>query len=199
MSARRFVAVSILLLAASVMCPAQDGGLSSALSVLRSQAGSISVDMLKAIGPTYPLELQLVIEEAALPSVVENAFLETFNQRGIRIGRSELFGDGDNRLTVLVLEQRALFDSLESGLYRRTVRTVLEGRFAPAGGAALRYLGSFERMAVDTVRDRDALPWARQDVTAGQESSTFSKIIAPLVIISGAALIIYLFFAVRSF
>lgn len=198
MSARLSVTVSVLSLAALVISPAQESGDSSALSVLRSQAGSISVDVLKAIGPTYPLELQLAVEEAVLPSVVENAFLETFTQRGIRIGESGLSGDGESRLTVLVLDQRAVFVSLESGSYERTVRTVLEGRFAPGEGAPLRYLGSFERTTVDTVRDQESLPWVRQDLETGQESSTFSKILAPLVIISGAALIVYLFFAVRS-
>ena len=193
-----FAGVLFVTFAAWTPALAQETGVESVLAVLRQQAGSLSEDVLGAIGVPYPLSLGLSVEEAPLPTVIEYAFLEKFSGRGVTLRSAERTMEYSNRLTVLVFEQRATFDSLSSGGYLRTVRTVIEGRFSPEEGGTVRYLGSFERTSVDTVAAREELPWTRPVSEQDEESSAFSKILAPLVIITGAALIVYLFFAVRS-
>jgi hypothetical protein len=198
MTAKSFVAVLLVSVGAWSRVPAQATGSQTVLSVFRDQAASISEDVLRAIGPPYPLSVRLSVEEAPLPAAVEYAFLERFSARGVSLRGAEASMDYSNHLMVLILEQRVRYDSLSSGHYLRTVQTALEGRFSPGDGAPVRYLGSFQRMNVDSVAAMEEIPWSRSIDDSAEGSSTFSRIIAPLVIITGAALIVYLFFAVRS-
>jgi len=198
MIVRVLIAVSMMTVAAWVQASAQATGVASVLTVFRAQAGSISSDVLMAIGEPFPVAVRLSVEEAPLASVVEYAFLETCAERGITVRTAASTTENSNHVRILVLEQRAAFDSLDSGVYLRTVRTTCEGRFSPGDGGAVRYLGLFEQTTTDSVESREPMPWTRVETIPEEEPSVFSKALAPLVIISGAALIVYLFFAVRS-
>lgn len=198
MIVRVLFAVSMVTVAAWVQAPAQATGLASVLTVFRAQAGSISSEVLAAIGEPLPVAVRLSVEQAPLASVVEYAFLETCAEQGITVRNAASTTENSNHVRILVLEQRAVFDSLDSGLYLRTVRTTCEGRFSPGDGEAVRYLGLFEQTTTDSVESREPMPWTRVETIPEEQASVFSKVLAPLLIISGAALIVYLFFAVRS-
>lgn len=177
---------------------AQEPAAAPALGVFRQQAGSIASDVLGAMGASVPVSVALAIEDAPLQTVVENALLAELSSRGVAVRTAGAFGDASNTLRVLVLEQRTVFDSLGLDEYRRTIRTALEARLEPGDDAPIRYLGAFERTHEDTVRSPEAVEWVQAAPGSDAEDSTFSRIVAPLVIIAGAALIVYLFFAVRS-
>ena len=174
---------------------------SAALSVpgiFRQQAGEIGSDVLRAMSDRVPVSVALVVEEAPLQRIVENGFLEALSGRGVAVRDAGTSVDPSNTLRVLVLEQSAAFDSLGPNEYRRTVRTALEARLEVGLGAPIRYLGTFERTSVDTAQSPELVEWIQTGSAPDEEESTFSRIVAPLVIIGGAALIVYLFFAVRS-
>ncbi len=198
MTRRLLLGLTLVLCVAHMPAPAQSSERPSVLTVLRLQASSISKDVLASIESPVPSSMWLSVEEAPLAPVIEYAFLETFSDAGItlRVGDA---GSGDSdHLMLLVLEQRAYFDTLGSGGYLRTVRTICEGRFSQAEASSDRYLGLFERIAQDTVAQLEPMPWTRPELDEAYRPGVFSKILTPIVIISGAALIVYLFFEVRS-
>lgn len=198
MIARLLTAALFAALLAPLPSFAQEPAAQAAAGVFRQQAGEIASEVLSAMGEVVPVSVALVVEDAPLQRIVENGFLEALAGRGVAVHEAGGFAEAENTLRVLVLEQNASFDSLGLERYRRTIRTVLEARLEPGQGAPFRYLGSFERTQLDTTRSAEAVEWISTGSVPDEEKSTFSRIVAPLVIIGAAALIVYLFFAVRS-
>ena len=198
MKPRSTIGVLFVVLLAPSLSTAQESEVPSVLSVFRSQAGEIASDVLRATSDAVPVSVALVVEDAPQQRVVENGFLEVLSGRGVAVHDAGAAADASNILRVLILEQSAAFDSLGVDEYRRTVRTALEARLEAGQGAPIRYLGTFERTSVDTLRSPEPVEWIQGGSAPDAEESTFSRIVAPLVIIGGAALIVYLFFAVRS-
>lgn len=192
--------MAALIVALLVPCfgTAQELASQTVLGVFRQQAGEIGSDVLRAMSDAVPVSVAIVVEDAPLQRVVENGLLEALSGRGVSVRDAGTSADPSNTLRVLVLEQSAAFDSLGLNEYRRTVRTALEARLEVGLESPIRYLGTFERTFVDTVRSAEALEWIQTTSAVDDDGSTFSRIVAPLVIIGSAALIVYLFFSVRS-
>jgi len=196
--AQLVTAALLVVLLAPSSSSAQEPAPQPVAGVFRQQAGEIGSDVLAAMGEAVPLSVALAVEDAPLKRVVENGFLETLAGRGVAVHDAGAFTEGSNTLRVLVLQQSAAFDSLGPAEFRRTVRTVLEARLEAGGSAPIRYLGTFERTLIDTTESPEPVEWIRTGSAPDADDSTFSRIVAPLVIIGAAALIVYLFFAVRS-
>jgi hypothetical protein len=179
------------------MLHAQTARMSGTL-VLRSQAGGVAEETLGKLGTSLKGVDQLIlnVDGGSSRSLIENAFLELLNREGIHTSLRTAQGVGIQVLQVVVLEQGVRYAALSTGDYRREIRTTIEAREVPRDSSAMTYVGTFSRSDVDTVAFREEggiLPIARDS-----ERTLFDKLVGPVLLIGGAFLVVYLFFAVRN-
>jgi len=166
--------------------------------VLRAQAGSLAEESLSRVDTSLKAldQIGLTVEGGSAHTLIENAFLELLNRRGVHTTLKLSQGSGKRTLHVTILEQGVHYVSLPSGDFRRDVRTSIEARDVTSDSSLTRYLGSFHRIDVDTVGFREEiglLPPVREN-----ERTLFDKLVGPVLLIGGAFLIVYLFFTVRN-
>ena len=173
-----------------------------AMMALRSQARSIAVEVVARIKPRLGDSSVVGLSVAARiePMMVENGFLDVLSGAGFRPWLVSPGGPEGSLLAVNVLDQFVRYSTVPSGLFERVVHTTVEARFQDSAAGDVIYLGSFERTRVDTVRQReDPLLYKSQGRQGGSEEiSFFEKVAGPVLMITGAFLIIYLFFTVRN-
>jgi hypothetical protein len=184
------------LLAVTVL-HAQTARMSGTL-VLRSQAGGVAEETLGKLGTSLKGVDQLIlnVDGGSSRTLIENAFLELLNREGIHTSLRTVQGVGIEALQIVVLEQGVRYAGLSTGEYRREIRTTIEAREVPRDSSAMKYVGTFSRSDVDTVAFREEggiLPIARDS-----ERTLFDKLVGPMLLIGGAFLVVYLFFAVRN-
>lgn len=167
------------------------------MAVLRTQAGSVAQATLsKLVKPLKDVDPVCVSVEGGIArGLVENAFVELLNQRGIST-TPQPRGVGRRTLQVAILEQTVRYSGLATGEYRREVRTSIETRDVSADSSSVEYLGIFNNAAVDTVEFREEFGLTAS-VRDG-ERTLFDKLVGPVVLIGGAFLVVYLFFTVRN-
>jgi hypothetical protein len=169
--------------------------------ILRAQTAGIAQDVAKKIGRSLSDSVRVVVrvEAPANQMMVENVFVETLSRSFLRPLLPNSAPPGVPAIDVLVLAQSVDYREIPAGAFERTVRTILEARFQPEGGADVKYLGTFERATADTVAHRDeAQVFGRRLGPSLESASFFDKIAGPVLIITGAFLVVYLFFTVRN-
>jgi hypothetical protein len=196
-SLRILVACCVSGLLATTVIQAQTARMSGTL-VLRLQAGAVAEETLGKLGTSLKTvdQISLNVEGGSAHALIENAFLELLNRQGIHTSLQPAQGTGRRVLQVNVLEQVVRYVGLSTGEYRREVRTAIEARDVASDSSLMQYLGTFNRVDVDTVAFREELgmvPPARES-----ERTIFDKLVGPVLLIGGAFLIVYLFFTVRN-
>ena len=184
-------------MAVTIESPAQTAG-SGALLVLRTQAASIVEEGWPHVADSLlrPGDVWISVEGGSAKRIVENAFLEYLGQHGFRPKLSQQQTSGGERSHVTILEQLVQYKPLENGNSQREIRTAIEMRRTRAGDEQVEYGGPYRRFAVDTVTVRDDGGLA--ELRNADERSFVDRMMGPVLLISGAFLIVYLFFTVRN-
>lgn len=176
---------------------AQTSGLSATL-VLRSQAASIAEESISKFeqSMTGVDRVGIRVEGGSARSLIENAFLELLNRRGLRGTLLGTQGNPGDVIHVIVLDQSVRYFGLSSGEYKREIQTALEARAASGDSSSVQYLGMFKRQDIDTVafREEGALVGIPRD----GERTLFDRLLGPVILIGGAFLVVYLLFTVRN-
>ncbi len=154
--------------------------------VFRSQYESIAGELADSMGLSAGNNLFLVIEESRQPRLAENAFVNIFQQRGIRVGFSQ---KEYPILRIFVLRETEEPNPASARHRGRILSLALEARSEFSSSGPVRYWGRFDR----TYRD---------SVAAGKvpepSASSFERILEPRVVVAGSVLIVYLLFTVRN-
>jgi hypothetical protein len=168
-------------------------GTGETAGLVRAQVRSLGSDMGRASKQKIPVPamLQLRVEASSGKTLIENALIEglTGTGYGIRLSGIE---QSAAVLHVLVMKQGVQHQELAGAGFERTIRSDLDARLEFDDGSVF-VLGSFSAEARDTVLQRDGL-FLSDDPT----SSFLDKVAGPVFLITGAFLIVYLFFTVRS-
>jgi hypothetical protein len=176
---------------------AQTAGLSATL-VLRSQAASLAEETFSRLDQSLSKvdQIGVTVEGGTARALVENAFLDLFARKGIRAVLQGPRATTDHLVQITVLDQSVRYAGVSDGEYRREVQTAIEARQATRDSAVVQYLGLFKRQDVDTVafREEGGLLAVSREV----ERTLFDRLLGPILLISGAFLIVYLFFTVRN-
>ncbi|MCX6135187.1 MAG: hypothetical protein NTU47_15355 [Ignavibacteriales bacterium] len=176
---------------------AQVSGLSAAL-VLRSQAAGIAEESYSAMNPSRnTLEsLGVAVTGGTARALVENAFLDLFGRKGIRISLQGSEVRAKNQLHVTILDQSVRYAGLADGQYRREIQTAIEARQTSNDTGSAQYLGVFKRQVVDTVAFRE--DGGAVALIQDTERTLLDRLLGPVLLIGGAFLIVFLFFTVRN-
>lgn len=170
--------------------------------VLKTQVASIAEEIVTknkiVFGDSITVELK--IEGGLHQTLTENAFTDALNRLGCRVMVGTKETRPTNSLQALVLEQNVRYSEKTASGFERKTRTVLEARYQRGADGGVQYLGVFTRESVDTVLQRDelALPALNHESSKENSVSFFDRIAGPALIITGAFLIVYLFFTVRN-
>lgn len=180
---------------------AQPGEVAS-IVILKNQATSIAEEIVQknkiVFGDSTSVELK--VEGGLHQTLTENAFADVLNRLEYRVMVGTKEPMSSNSLQVLVLEQGIRFSERMSNGFERKVRTTLEARYQKGASGETQYLGLFTREGADTVMQRDELAIGVLNQESAKENSVsfFDRIAGPALIITGAFLIVYLFFTVRN-
>lgn len=193
----------MLLLAVAVALPAWGQGLPShaepAAVVLRAQALTLAREIVGEANLREDARLQLQVLGAGIPELIESALLQALRERGIPAAVTDAYEVPDVLLRVLVLKQETSYDPVPEGGFRRTLATVVDVTLEDRAERQTRFLGQFDEMLADTVhRKEETVARDEKAPPAGSRPSAVEKVLAPLVVVAGAVIIVYLFFTVRS-
>lgn len=143
--------------------------------------------------------VQLKVEGNELISVVENAFLVALRSKGIQVNLAPEKNTHSHDLRLLILQQTVSYSNLPNGQFLRHSTLSLEARLDSPTNREVLLLETNEKSQTDTVYSKENWPFSLTDpVIELGEKSIFTKLISPLIVITGAALIIYLLFTIRS-
>ncbi|MBI3110096.1 MAG: hypothetical protein HYZ01_00850 [Ignavibacteriales bacterium] len=176
----------------------QAQGSDSVLSVVRTQLRSMGNDIGRAIKEKVPAPatLGLQVEASSGKTMLENALIEAISGAGyvLRLPGKEHITPA---LHVLMLNHTVGHRELQGAGFERSIRSELEARLEGKDGNVM-YLGSFSAVTLDTVMQRGPVVLPVMETPADSTPSLLEKIAGPVFLITGAFLIIYLFFTVRS-
>ncbi len=191
----RLACLSLILFLTGVQ--AQTGRMSAAL-VLRSQAASIADESIRKMGTSFSGmdNVGIIVTGGTARALIENAFLDLFGRRGIRVSLQNLTPGSKHNLRLDILDQSVRYAGLVNGEYRREIQTAIEARRTSNDAATAEYLGLFKRQDVDTVAFREDAGIVTE--LRDGERTLFDRLLGPIVMIGGAFLIVYLFFTVRN-
>jgi len=173
----------------------------SAVMVLKAQTASIAREVVSEVRSSLPDSdgVLLRVEARAYQTMVENAFVQELSRSLLKPLLPMRAPTGTPALDVLVLDQSVGYRPIPAGTFERTAKTVVEARFQRGAGADVEYLGTFQRTSTDTVVQREALQvFGRGTDPSVENASFFDRVAGPVLIITGAFLIVYLFFTVRN-
>ena len=192
---RLLLAASLsLVLVGRVHAQGSDG----VLSVVRTQLRKMGNDIGRAVKEKVPVpaSLELQVEASSGKSMMENALIEAISEAGylVRLPGKE---HTTPALHVLLLNQTVGYRELQGAGFERTIRSELEARLEGKDGIIF-FLGFFSAVGLDTVMQRGSVVLPVVEASADSPPSLLEKIAGPVFLITGAFLIIYLFFTVRS-
>jgi hypothetical protein len=173
----------------------------NALLIMKAQTESIAQDVVKKLQRSDADSGRVVVrvEARTNQTMVENAFVDVLGRSVLKPLLAMNPPPGAPAIDVLVLGQTVDYREIPDGAFERTVKTVLEARYQAGGGADVEYLGTFQRSSADTVLHQDEVRvFGRRLEPSTESASFFDKIAGPVLIITGAFLIVYLFFTVRN-
>ena len=173
--------------ALTIAAHAQTNGLSASL-VLRSQAASIAEETASHFVDSMSVNQRvgILVDGGSARLLVENAFLELFERKGIRGVLPGPQGNPRQMLHVTVLDQSVRYSPIASGDYRREVLTAVEARRTVGDSSGTSYLGMFKRHDVDTVAFREDV--GVMGSIPEKERTLFDRLLGPILLIGGAFL-----------
>jgi hypothetical protein len=169
-------------------------GVASA-SVIRMQLQSIADTAINQAKLDPKVRVVLWIEGEGPRSLAENAFVETLQKRSY----TSVFSTGktlDQTLQVFLLSTDIKVRAVDEKYSERNISIALEVRTVLGTEREVRLLGTFHREAKDTAQVFPSLQLSV--LPANEEESVMQRLLTPLIIISGAVLIVLLLFTVRS-
>ncbi|MBN1396908.1 MAG: hypothetical protein JXA06_02645 [Bacteroidetes bacterium] len=167
----------------------------AAASVIRTQLQSIAGEVVgKAkLDKKEKIVLRIEGEEQRLPA--ENAFVETLQKHGYKTVLNT--GSAPEQvLHILLLGSEIKINSADEKYFERSIITGLEARTIIGEDREIRVLGTFSREKKDRAQVFPSFETAPARIDA--DESWTEKLLTPLIVLSGAALIIFLLFTVRS-
>jgi hypothetical protein len=169
-------------------------GVASAL-VIRSQLHSIADEVVDHAKLDPKNQVALWVEGEGQRSLAENAFVETLQKRGyttvLSTGKTS-----EQMLHVFLLGTDIKIRAVDEKYSERSINTTLEVRTILGTEHKVYLLGTFHREGKDKAQ---AFPsFQIPTLQAEEEESLMQRLLTPLIILSGAALIIFLLFTVRS-
>ena len=169
-------------------------GVASA-SVIRLQLQSIADEVINQAKLDPKGRVALFVEGEEPRSLTENAFVETLQKRSY----TSLLSTGktsDQTLHVFLLSTDIKMRSVDEKYSERNISLALEVRTILGTEREVRLLGTFHREVKDTAQ---VFPFLQLLVLpANEEESVMQRLLTPLIILSGAVLIVLLLFTVRS-
>jgi hypothetical protein len=186
---------AVLVVGMTAISSAADSiGVASA-AIARSQLRSIAEETLDLAQLDQKYRVAVIVEGEGPRTLAENAFVDALQKRNY-IPVTDIGAASGQSIRVYFLGFDVRVRELYSQSMERTVSTELEVRTVKGLQHETRVLGTFHREDKDTAQ---AFPENRVPAAAGQgDEGTVQRMLAPLIVISGAVLIIYLFFTVRS-
>jgi hypothetical protein len=167
----------------------------SSMSVVRSQLHSIAREVVDQAKLDPQDRVGVFVEGEGPLSLVENAFIEELQQRNYR----SILGTGievEQTVHVLLLGMDIKVRGLDTKWSERSICTNLEVRTVTGTEREARILGTFLRETKDTAQVFPSVQLSA--VPKDDKSGVVPRILTPLIVITGAMLIVYLFFTVRS-
>jgi hypothetical protein len=164
--------------------------------VIRSQLQSIADEVVGQAKLDTTDRVFVFVEGEAWRSLVENAFIEALQKRNYSCSLSTGTLLSGQALQIFLLGADINVAEINSKLSRRSIRTTLEARKIIGADRQVNLLGTYYRQSIDTAQAFPSLqlPADRKD----EKGSILQTLLAPIIVISGAVLIVYLFFTVRS-
>jgi hypothetical protein len=169
-------------------------GVASA-SVIRVQLQSIADEVINQAKLDPKGRVALWVEGEGPRSLAENAFVETLQKRSytsvLNAGKTS-----DQTLHVFLLSTDIKVRTVDEKYSERNISIALEVRTVLGTEREVHLLGAFHREAKDTAQVFPSLQLLM--LPANEEESVIQRLLTPLIILSGAVLIVFLLFTVRS-
>lgn len=167
----------------------------SANTIIRSQLQSLANEVVEQAKFDSCNRVNLWIEGDEPRSLAENAFTESLQKKNIQaILKTDTASEWT--LHIFLLESTVAVQKIDTLKLTRDIRTVLEARTIKGKEREVHLLGTFQREMKDTAQ---VFPSAQiSGGLEGEQEGGFQKLLTPLIVISGAILIVYLLFTVRS-
>lgn len=179
---RRFLHTVFLLLVWIVPAASQTSGEDE--EFLRAHWEEIADSVLTRLGRNNVPDVWLIVDTPTAKTLIENVFLERFQQKGaIIILQGEETGGSVPQLRVSGIHMTRTSKPGEAD--DAAIRTECEVRLEKGNGEA-RFLGRFEKESPADLPGR------------ASGMNVIDRVLEPLVVIAGAVMIVYLFFTVRS-
>ncbi len=169
-------------------------GVASA-SVIRMQLQSIADEVITQAKLDPKDRVALRVEGEGPRSLAENAFIETFQKRSytsvLSTGKTS-----EQTLEVFLLSTDIKVKTVDPKYSERNISIVLEARTVFGTEREVRLLGTFHHEAKDTAQVFSSLQLSL--LPANEEEGLMQQLLTPVIILSGAVLIVYLLFTVRN-
>lgn len=192
---RWFVLWLILTIGLTVCSRAGDSIAVSGAIVIRSQVQSIAEETIDQAKLDPKGRVAVIVEGEGPQALVENAFIEALQKRNY-ISVAKTSAATEQSINIFLLDSDVKVRELEPKKMERTIRTILEVRIVKGTERETHVLGPFHRETKDTAQ---VFPDVRLPLasSSGGEGA-LQRLLTPLMVITGAVLVIYLFFTVRS-
>jgi hypothetical protein len=164
-------------------------------SVIRSQIHSIADEVVDGAKLDPKNQVFLWIEGDGQRSLAENAFVETLQKQGFTSVLSKS-NDSMQTLNIYLIGTDVKVKPIDQKYFERSISTALEARTILGMDRKVQLLGTFHREGKDTAKVFPS--FQIQTINENEKESLVQRLLTPLIILSGAALIIYLLFTVRS-
>jgi hypothetical protein len=167
----------------------------NAASVTRSQLQSISEEVVEQTKFDSSRQVALRVEGEEPRSLVENAFIETLQNKGFTSVLNVDTALGQT-LHIFLLRTGSNVRKLDEKYFEREIYTTLEARITIGTERKVRFLGTYHRESKDTAQVFPSVQISGVPVI--EEKSVMQQLFTPIIVISAAVLIVYLLFTVRS-
>jgi len=141
------------------------------------------------------VRVALSVQGEGMRPLAENAFVEALQKRSY----ASVLSSGkisEQTLEVFLLATDIKVRAVDEKYSERNISIALEVRTILGAEREVRVLGTFHREAKDTAQIFPSLQLSV--LPANDEESVIERLLTPLIIISGAVLIVFLLFTVRS-
>jgi len=191
----RFVLLAAPVIGVFSITRARDSVGVAGASVIRSQLHSIADEVVGRAKLDPESKIALWVEGEGQRSLGENAFIETLQKRGY----TTLLSTGnalEQTLHVFLLGTDIKIRAVDEKYFERSISTKLEARTILGSEREVHLLGTFHREGKDKAQVFPSIHIP--DLQADEEESLIQRLLTPLIILSGAVLVILLLFTVRS-
>jgi len=159
------------------------------------QFHSIAGEVIDSAKLELKSQVALWVEGEGQRSLAENAFIETLQKRGyttiLSTGKTQ-----EQTLHVFLLGTEIKVRAADEKYSERSIITAIEAKTILGAERKVYLLGTFQREGKDKAQ---IFPSFQMPVPqADEEESLIQRLLTPLIILSGAVLIIFLLFTVRS-